>query len=173
MSNQYYLEVPFLWFKRKIAIELLEEKSDSLGPEIGSESARRIFPVFGIPAKQQLSETDIRLSSAKYIEICLISLQDFKMFDDQQLRILTIHDVVIEERHRSKGFGSQLMNVIDVLAHERNCDYIVGELEMDDGNGSLQRRKKFFNTHGFHVSFSNEAHHSGWTLVKKLNDRLS
>jgi hypothetical protein len=67
--------------------------------------------------------------------------------------------------------GTLLLDIIEELAVENDIEYIVGELQKDEFEEPLEKRKRFFQTNGFELFFSKLSDFSGWLIKKHLNLR--
>lgn len=69
---------------------------------------------------------------------------------------IEIHDIDIEEKNASKGYGSILMSHLIAVAEERKVKVITGWLSKVDEN-HVERLRHFYQKHGFKVDLKHSS----------------
>ncbi len=125
------------------------------------------FLIYGFKINRVISNQFFVLRSEQSILRCNTNICEVDCEDVKSLRIMEILDMDVTERYRSKGIGSQIINLLDKIASDNDIKYIVGELQEDRVGQPLDKRKRFFEKNGFEIWKDERSKFSKWVIKKR------
>jgi GNAT superfamily N-acetyltransferase len=142
--------------------------SDIGQQETSDQSEARHLSFYRVGARGAISWGLVTIKARKYIHTCNLILRHI-IIENNIVNSLEIADICIQPSLRNRGLGTQLLHAIEKFAKYKECKYMFGELERDDGEGSLEQRKRFFERNGFlcwHEPRGGRM--SGWLIKKEI-----
>ena len=127
---------------------------------------------YGFEIKNINKSAVYKFTCPKYFDVCNIDFHLVTLVNNEQIGIIEIVDFCVDEKHRSKGIGSQFIKLLDEIASKNDIDYIVGELEDDNEGEPLERRKNFYIKNGFIIEATEKSKISGFIVKKQTGSKL-
>lgn len=166
IKNEYPIYVTnWLFTKINTLKPVLLEKETKLDSE-SQESFLKKLQVFDINVKFINQLRFYKFYAYPYIENYFINYYDCLSVNKQIVKVIEIADICINPKYRNKKIGSQILAVLDEIARDNKVDYIVGDLQGDDVNELLEKRKNFYFKNGFIVEKNPLSKFSGYTVKK-------
>ena len=172
VEKSYQIFIKKFWWKIPITIDAYSLESSE---KINSSDEKFIIDKlskYGFGIKNVNNTALYKFTSSKYFDVCNIDFHFVTLTNNKQTGIIEIVDFCVNEKHRSKGIGSQFIKILDNTASENNISYIVGELEDDNEGEPLEARKRFYIKNGFTIESSEKSKISGFIVKKKMAGEL-
>lgn len=129
----------------------------------------KMLSIYGFKVKNLIRNYSLIFPVTKYTLPCDIDFIEFvDSVSGERISIINIIDIVVKNGYRSKGIGSAILDIIENIARDNNCKYILGELGEDSINEPLKSQKKFFKRNGFDLKYDKSGEFSCWFVIKKL-----
>lgn len=169
-EKSYQVYIKKLWWKTPIIINAypleLNQKIDLSDKNFFIEK----FSKYGFVIKNINNTAIYKFISPKYFDVCNIDFYFVTLSNNKKIGIIEIVDFCVNEKYRSKGIGSQFINILDNIALKNNIGYIVGELESENEDEPLNKRKQFYIKNKFIVKATEKSKLSGFIVKKSLKD---
>lgn len=125
--------------------------------------------IHGFKVKDLIRNYSLTFPVTKYTFPCTINFYEFiDSVLGEKVSVIDIIDIAVKDGYRSKGIGSAILDIIENIARDNNCKYILGELGNDSINEPLESQKRFFKRRGFDLKYDKRGEFSCWFAIKKL-----
>ncbi len=125
--------------------------------------------IFGVPVDRAESCYSFTFRKSGFIGPSHFNIYNCFFPDSRIIKVMEIMDIHV--LRKNKGIGTKILTIINKIAIENGVSLIVGELEKDSKDGSLEKRKNFFMKNGYIAKNDKRAKFSGW-MVKKFLDNF-
>ena len=169
-KKSYQIYIKALFWKTTADINTCLIDSDSNVKQNDEKSSIEKLSKYGFEIKNINVISLYKFTSPKYFDVCNIDFYLVTLTNGTQTGIIEIIDFCVNEKYRSKGIGSQFINILDNIALTNNIGYIVGELEGDNDGEPLNKRKDFYIKNKFIVEATEKSKLSGFIVKKCLKD---
>ena len=170
VEESYQIYIKSLFWKTTVDINICLIDSDNKIKQNDEKFSIEKLSKYGFEIKNINVISLYKFTSPKYFDVCNIDFYLITLINGTQTGIIEIIDFCVNEKYRSKGIGSQFINILDNIALTNNIGYIVGELEGDNDDEPLNKRKDFYIKNKFIVEATEKSKLSGFIVKKCLKD---
>lgn len=129
-----------------------------------TKSRKRIFNAFDIPLGEAISQYFLLYCPPILTQFNLVFIE-VTTDEGDKCRVIELMDIKVRNGFQRKNIGTQAIKILDDIALDNNCSFIIGDLEDDD---NIEARKRFFQKNGYKVYQHKNAKFSGWAIRKDL-----